>query len=224
MTYVIIASTKMDQIRPWLEVLSSQYMVTQIDNIEIILSKENNFYNDNLLVLDASLINKINQLPQLCKHINKVIIIGDKFTPSQQIQFIYEGACGYSEKIIDKQLISRTIEGVLNDEIWLKRQHIPQMLKGVVSLNRFSGNQDSEDSTILAKFSTLTQREIEIIQHVYKGEDNVLIAEKLNISCSTVKAHVSAIFRKLNVSDRFKLVVFLKDLEFGHFAGANNLF
>jgi DNA-binding NarL/FixJ family response regulator len=48
------------------------------------------------------------------------------------------------------------------------------------------------------------------------------IAEQLHISNRTVKAHLSAVFRKLNVPDRFKLVVFLKDLQVGHLASADN--
>jgi len=219
---LIIASTKMDSMRPWLEVLSSQYTVTSIDNIEMIFSEEKFAHDKYLLVLDAGLIDKIYQLPLLCKLIDKVIIIGENFTPSQQIQFIYEGACGYSDSLIEKSLIKRTIEGVLNDEIWLKRQYIPQMLKGAVARQSFSENQQALDNKIFAKISILTQREIEIVEHVYKGEDNVSIAEQLNISCSTVKAHVSAIFRKLNVPDRFKLVVFLKDLQVGQLASYNN--
>ena len=210
--------------RPWLEVLSPQYRVDFTDNIEMIFSGEKQYDDSGLLVLDASLINEMYQLPLLCKYINKVIIVGENITPSQQIQFIYEGASGYSDKSIDKQLITRTIEAVLNNEIWLKRQYIPQMLKGVVAKQSFTEKKEQLDNNIFTKISILTQREIEVVEHVYNGKDNTTIAEQLHISTRTVKAHLSAIFRKLNVSDRFKLVVFLKDLQVGHLAGVDNLF
>ena len=210
--------------RPWLEVLSPQYRVDFTDNIEMIFSGEKQYDDSGLLVLDASLINEMYQLPLLCKYINKVIIVGENITPSQQIQFIYEGASGYSDKSIDKQLITRTIEAVLKNEIWLKRQYIPQMLKGVVAKQSFTEKKEQLDNNIFTKISILTQREIEVVEHVYNGKDNTTIAEQLHISTRTVKAHLSAIFRKLNVSDRFKLVVFLKDLQVGHLAGVDNLF
>lgn len=222
MNNLIIASTKKEQMRPWLEVLSPQYSVCFIDNIEMIFSGEKQFAKDILLVLDAKLINETYQLPLLCKYINKVIIVGERHTPSQQIQFIYEGACGYSDIAVDKQLITRTIDGVLNNEIWLKRQYVPQMLRGVVAKHNFSESQAQIDNQIFTKISILTQREIEVVEHVYNGKDNMTIAEQLHISNRTVKAHLSAIFRKLNVSDRFKLVVFLKDLQVGHLASADN--
>ena len=215
MNKIIIASTQRDQMRSWLEVLSPQYSVTFIDNVEMIFT-EQQYYDENLLlILDAKLVNETNQLPLICRHIKKVILVGENFTPSQQIQSIYDGASGYSEKLVDRKLITRTIEGVLNDEIWLKREYIPQMLRGVVAKQSFSAKQEQSENEVFKTISVLTEREIEVAEHVYSGKDNLSIAEQLNISTRTVKAHMSAIFRKLNVADRFKLVVFLKDLQIG---------
>jgi len=166
------------------------------------------------------LMKKINYL--LCQHIKKVLIVGENFTPSQQIQFIYEGACGYSDNSIDKQLITRTIEGVLNNEIWLKRQLIPQMLKGIVAKQSFLEHKEQLENKTFKTISILTQREIEVAEHVYNGEENISIAEKLKISNRTVKAHLSAIFRKLNVQSRFQLVIFLKNIQIGNLARADN--
>lgn len=199
----------------WLEMLAPQYPVTFIDNIELIFSEDCALDKNSLLIIDAKLINESYQLPLLCKYLEKVIVVGEDFTPSQQIQFIYEGACGYSTKFIDKKLVRRTIEVVLNDEIWLKREYIHQMLKGVVEKQSLSENKEQLENKIYKSISILTQREIEVVEQVYCGKDNLSIAEQLHISIRTVKAHLTAIFRKLNVSDRFKLVVFLKDLQLG---------
>ena len=54
----------------------------------------------------------------------------------------------------------------------------------------------------------LTKRELEIIGLLVKGLNNEQIAKKLFITCHTVKAHVSSIFRKLNVKNRILAVVF----------------
>jgi len=221
---LIIASTNKGQMRPWLEVLSPQYPLTFSNNLEKIFSEgEESLHDENiLLIVDAKLFNEAYQLPLLCKYFNKVIIVGEKFTPSQQIEFIYEGASGYSDKLIDKQLILRTIESVLNNEIWLKRQYIPQMLKEIVAKQSFAEKEEQSDNEINKTISILTQREREVVGHVYNGEENIVIAEQLNISDRTVKAHLSAIFRKLNVSGRFQLVVFLKDLQVSHRVNVEN--
>jgi DNA-binding NarL/FixJ family response regulator len=53
----------------------------------------------------------------------------------------------------------------------------------------------------------LSAREIEILDLVARGNSNKIIARKLGISDQTVKNHVSAILRKLEVNDRTEAVV-----------------
>jgi DNA-binding NarL/FixJ family response regulator len=57
-------------------------------------------------------------------------------------------------------------------------------------------------------FVKLSPREIEILDLVARGNSNKIIARKLSISDQTVKNHVSAILRKLEVNDRTEAVVF----------------
>jgi len=213
MDNLIFASTHRDQMCLWMKVLAPYYPLIFSNNIESVFSTEKQNTDNGLLVLDARLINESYQLPLLCKYVNKVIIVGESFTPSQQIQFILEGACGYSDKSINKQLILRTIKGVLNNEIWLKRQFMPQMLKKIAAKQSVAENQQQFNDKAFKTISVLTEREIEVVEHVYSGKDNLSIAEQLNISNRTVKAHMSAILSKLNVQDRFHLVVLLKDLQ-----------
>jgi DNA-binding NarL/FixJ family response regulator len=53
----------------------------------------------------------------------------------------------------------------------------------------------------------LTQREREIANLAANGASNQLIADNCGISERTVKAHLSAVFTKLNVSDRLQLAL-----------------
>ena len=53
----------------------------------------------------------------------------------------------------------------------------------------------------------LSAREIAVLSVVKKGCTNKEIAEKLFITESTVKAHMSSIFRKLNVKNRTEAVI-----------------
>jgi len=54
----------------------------------------------------------------------------------------------------------------------------------------------------------LTKREREIIDLIAQGLKNKEIAARLSISPATVRHHLSAIFAKLEVPDRLKLIVF----------------
>ena len=58
------------------------------------------------------------------------------------------------------------------------------------------------------RFVKLSPREIEILDLVARGNSNKIIGRKLSISDQTVKNHVSAILRKLEVNDRTEAVVY----------------
>jgi two-component system nitrate/nitrite response regulator NarL len=56
-------------------------------------------------------------------------------------------------------------------------------------------------------FSSLTPREYEILMLLAEGQSNKVIARNLGISDGTVKLHVKAILRKLNISSRITAAV-----------------
>jgi DNA-binding NarL/FixJ family response regulator len=51
---------------------------------------------------------------------------------------------------------------------------------------------------------SLTARQRDILEHLVAGRTNQEIARKLHLSFHTVKTHVYAIFRKLNVHNRLE--------------------
>ena len=53
----------------------------------------------------------------------------------------------------------------------------------------------------------LTKREISILKEVIKGKTNKTIAKELFLSQSTVKAHISSIIRKFEVTNRVEIAV-----------------
>lgn len=65
-----------------------------------------------------------------------------------------------------------------------------------------------ETSGLGPLFVRLSPREIEILDLAARGNSNKIIARKLSISDQTVKNHVSAILRKLEVNDRTEAVVY----------------
>ncbi len=67
---------------------------------------------------------------------------------------------------------------------------------------------DPSDAKMAASpFSSLTPREMEILCHLAEGQSNKVIARNLNISDGTVKLHVKAILRKLEVHSRVEAAV-----------------
>ena len=55
--------------------------------------------------------------------------------------------------------------------------------------------------------NVLTERQVEVLQLLSQGKPNKLIGRALGISEGTVKIHLAAIFRALNVRNRTEAVV-----------------
>ena len=55
--------------------------------------------------------------------------------------------------------------------------------------------------------SKLTKQELCVLELVAKGMINKEIAEELNISIATTKAHLESIYKKLNAHNRVQAVV-----------------
>ncbi len=72
-----------------------------------------------------------------------------------------------------------------------------------------SGNasRDGESTTTRALRQLLTDRQIEVLQSLSEGKPNKLIGRALGISEGTVKIHLAAIFRALNVQNRTEAVI-----------------
>ncbi|MEJ6656540.1 MAG: LuxR C-terminal-related transcriptional regulator, partial [Pseudomonas sp.] len=60
----------------------------------------------------------------------------------------------------------------------------------------------------------LTRKQLLVLERMAKGESNKQIAYHLDIAETTVKAHVSAILRKLNVSNRVQAILSAVDVDF----------
>lgn len=60
---------------------------------------------------------------------------------------------------------------------------------------------------ILMDNNKLTERESNVLFYLAKGLTNEEIAEKLHISVHTVKAHLEAIYDKLNVTNRVQAAI-----------------
>lgn len=64
-------------------------------------------------------------------------------------------------------------------------------------------------------FSSLTPREVELVELIAQGCDNAQIAVRLALSEKTVRNHITSIFTKLEVENRAQAIVRARDAGFG---------
>lgn len=105
------------------------------------------------------------------------------------------GAAGFLPKTLDRVTILDAIQQVLEGEIY-----VPGELQS-------DPVADEEDEKIRKLIDSLTPQQRVVLGHVVAGRLNKQIAHELDISMTTVKAHVSAILCKLNVFSRTQAVI-----------------
>ena len=101
------------------------------------------------------------------------------------------GARGYLLKDTDRSTLFDTIRAAARGETLLK----PEIMARVLS-------QKSPTKTVSSEPVNLTERELEVLASVARGERSKEIASQLGISERTVKAHLASIYNKLGVDSR----------------------
>jgi DNA-binding NarL/FixJ family response regulator len=82
-----------------------------------------------------------------------------------------------------------------------------QIIKGEVQVEKRITSTEPEDDY------KLTKREMNIIKEITHGHSNKDIAAKLSITERTVKAHLTNIFTKLGLKNRYQLIIYGKKLK-----------
>jgi DNA-binding NarL/FixJ family response regulator len=128
-------------------------------------------------------------------------------TVSDEEDDLYEaikaGANGYLLKEVSVATVATAIRDAMNGESFLSPTMASKLLTEFSALSR---REEQVERPVT--FSSLTQREIEVLQFVAVGETNRKIADKLGISENTVKNHVRNILEKLHLHDRMAAAMY----------------
>ena len=99
----------------------------------------------------------------------------------------------------------------------LRRVPVQEILRDDLAFNMcrvvdWHGTLRTAYGTSKAAVMHLTRQQARILQLICEGRLNKQIAYDLDVSEATIKAHMTAIFRKLGVRNRTQAVLALKDL------------
>jgi two-component system, NarL family, nitrate/nitrite response regulator NarL len=158
-----------------------------------------------LLDIDLDGENSLQCMPDLLRAAlaSRVLVLTGLNDARLHAQALKAGAMGLVLKEKAADVLLKAIEKVHYGEVWFDRTTMGSVL---AQMSR-SGGRAAEDPEG-AKISSLTDREREVVTLIGEGLKNRQIAERLFISETTVRHHLTSVFDKLGVSDRLELVIY----------------
>jgi two-component system nitrate/nitrite response regulator NarL len=134
-----------------------------------------------------------------------VIILASSENPSDVRAALANGALGYVPKSAAEHTLLSAIRIVLNGEIYVPPFVLLQTKSRHLANLKIESGSDKP---------VLTDRQIEVLRRISAGQLNKIIAIELGISEKTVKSHITAIFKALNVMNRSQAVVIAREAGF----------
>jgi DNA-binding NarL/FixJ family response regulator len=119
------------------------------------------------------------------------------------------GAAGFISKSADRSEIASALKDVMEGSLTLPKGYKPP---------EAPANSEARGD-LVHRLKMLTPKQLSVLRMLRQGLLNKQIAHELQIEETTVKAHVSEILRKLNVSSRTQAVIEAQKIDFESVVG-----
>ena len=208
---IVLATGNEALAKRWRDALSKSqevYELTLSDkrNLELCLKK----ISIEILFIDQALfggggLHELSDLLHIQSQV-QIVVFSEKSNERDEISAILFGAKAYCQYDLKEHLLLKVVDTIKQGEIWVDRKFVSRLLGEIEDITKAQHHEAQDLDKIL---STLTPREKEIAKHIAGGSSNRKIAEHLNISERTVKAHLGVIFRKMGIEDRLQLALYI---------------
>ena len=143
-----------------------------------------------------------------------VIVLSGYEDPAIMRSALEHGVLGFIPKAYSPEVMLSAVRLVLAGGVYVPPMLLSAVPPGVVAGVPPSAGEAAQRASTAAAAQTLehlrtvlTERQVEVLQLLSQGKPNKLIGRALGISEGTVKIHLAAIFRALNVRNRTEAVV-----------------
>lgn len=204
---ILLASSSEDTLVRWKRAVSDFSPLIGLTGLSF-LKDELARVKPQILLLDHALpgLDALTELVSLIKLSpeTKIIVLSRTLSDEAEWGLFEAGVRGCCPRDIEPKQLKNVVMAVQQGELWIRRTLTCRLLDelGIIVKEK---NQIKNAARKLLE--NLTQREQEIATLVGIGESNKQIAHRLSITERTVKAHLTEIFRKLDVADRLKLAL-----------------
>jgi len=129
-----------------------------------------------------------------------VMIVSGNDNPNVIHKTIAIGASGFLPKASSNEDIASAIDAVMAGHVWVPAD-LPEPVASEV------------DDLPAERIATLTPQQLRVLSMIGQGMYNKQIAAELDVTDATIRAHVTEIFRKLNVTNRTQAVILFSRLQ-----------
>jgi DNA-binding NarL/FixJ family response regulator len=112
------------------------------------------------------------------------------------------GALGFIPKTTQASEVAKAVASILEGEVW-----VPEKMPSDVT------DFDEAFVKLAESISSLTPSQYKVLCYMRDGLLNKQIAYELDIAVATVKAHVTAVFKKLSINNRTQAVLIASQLQ-----------
>lgn len=134
-----------------------------------------------------------------------VIVLSGYEDPAMMRAALERGALGFIPKAYSPDVMLSAVRLVLAGGVYVPPMMLSAMPAGIAVVPPAA--RSAAAPTLENLRSVLTERQVEVLRLLSQGKPNKLIGRSLGISEGTVKIHLAAIFRALNVRNRTEAVV-----------------
>tara|TARA_R110002095_G_scaffold145253_1_gene125678 strand:- start:1295 stop:2128 length:834 start_codon:yes stop_codon:yes gene_type:complete len=202
------------------DVIRSRYPdaeILQSENLEAAAELAAQHDDLDLILLDLNMpgMHGLNGLMQLRNESPSipVVIISAEEDKSIVLQAMTYGAVGFILKSLPREKMTQALEQVLAGQVYLPAD----VIRSTTDNSRSSRRRIDEHTIAPEMLNSLTRRQLLVLERMANGESNKQIAYTLCIAETTVKAHVSAVLRKLNVHNRIQAVLSAGNIDFNQY-------
>lgn len=145
----------------------------------------------------------IETLPRL-----PVIVLSGSEEPTLMKKLLGMGVHGFIPKAYSPEVMLSAVRLVLSGGTYVPPMMLEENHVATQAPSGFGGASAETSPSLEERLrKLLTERQIDVLRLLSQGKPNKLIARDLGISEGTVKIHLAAIFRALNVRNRVEAVV-----------------
>lgn len=159
-----------------------------------------------LLILDLSLpgVTGTELMEEIVRRqpMLKILVVSGLADQESIMRVLQLGAAGFVPKSLDTELISSAIDFVLKGGVY-----IPSKLLTESQKDGFFTRTAARLKTPEAAPPHLTDRQLDVLAQLAKGDPIKRICRELDLSEGTVKTHVAAIYRSFGASNRTEALI-----------------